>query len=137
DADQRGFPCLHSCDLLRRESLASGALKRELRVQVLAHQAMLDLAGLTEQVDKLFPAPHLQRRLRGHRGLASIPSLLRSSSKMPGTATPHRAAGNLRGSKSSCTLPERWHMLAIETPPAVSAHRAPQPARQPPASSLR
>jgi hypothetical protein len=81
DVDQRGFPCLHPCDLLRREVLARGALERELRVQVLAHQAMLDLAGLAEQVDKLFPAPHLQRRLSGHRGLASIPSLLRSSSK--------------------------------------------------------
>jgi len=30
----------------------------------------------------------------------------------------------LRGSRSSCALPERWHTLAIETTSAVSAHRA-------------
>jgi len=38
---------------------------------------------------------------------------------MLGTATEHRAAGNLRDSKSSCVLPERWHMLAIETTPCL------------------
>src|SRR5690349_25070905 len=86
DVDQRGFPCLHSCDLLRREALASGALKRELRVQVLAHQAMLDLAGLAEQVDKLFPAPYLQRRLSGHRGLVSIPAFSGLPAKCRGAA---------------------------------------------------
>ena len=74
DIDQRGLPRLHPRELLRGETLAGGALERELRVQVLAHQAMLDLAGLAEQVDKLFPALHLQRRLGGHRGLPSRPS---------------------------------------------------------------
>src|SRR6185369_5664321 len=47
---------------------ASGAFERELRVQVLTHQAMLDLAGLAEQVDKLLTALDLQRRLGSHRG---------------------------------------------------------------------
>jgi hypothetical protein len=77
---------------------------------------MLDLAGLAEQVDKLFPAPHLQRRLSGHRGLASIPSLLRSSSKCR-VLQPH-----IEPPVTCATLnhpapwPERWHTLAIEPP---------------------
>jgi hypothetical protein len=41
---------------------------------------MLDLAGLTEQVDKLFSALNLQRRLGGHRELDSqFPGLPRGA----------------------------------------------------------
>jgi len=38
---------------------------------------MLDFAGLAEEVDKLFPALHLQRRLGDHRATSihSIPGL--------------------------------------------------------------
>jgi hypothetical protein len=55
DVDQRGLLGLYPARLLRREPLVGCALQGELRVQVLAHQAMLDLAGLAEQVDMLFP----------------------------------------------------------------------------------
>src|SRR5262249_5410667 len=34
--------------------------ERELRVQVLTHQAVLDLAGLTQQIHQLLPGIHLQ-----------------------------------------------------------------------------
>ena len=67
DIDQRGLPRLHARELLRGETLVGGALKRELRVQILTHQAMLDLAGLAQQVDKLLTALDLQRRLGSHR----------------------------------------------------------------------
>jgi hypothetical protein len=68
DIDQRGLPRLHPRELLRGKTLGDGALERELRVQVLTHQAMLDLAGLAQQVDKLLTALDLQRRLGSHRG---------------------------------------------------------------------
>jgi hypothetical protein len=76
DVDEGGLPGLDPSELLRREALVGGALERELCVQVFAHEGMLDFAGLAEEVDKLFPALHLQRRLGGHRG-ASIHSTLR------------------------------------------------------------
>ena len=74
DVDEGGLPGLNTVQLLRRQALAGRAFERELCVQVFAHQAMLKLAGLAEEVDKLFPALGLQRRLSSHRDLHSWPS---------------------------------------------------------------
>ena len=62
--DQRGFPGLHPGELLGRQALVRRALERELRVQVLAQQAVLDLARFAEEIDELLAALDLQWRLR-------------------------------------------------------------------------
>src|SRR5580700_2647921 len=61
--DQRLFPGLHPGELVVSQALIRPALERELRVQVLTHQAVLDLAGLTQQVHQLLPGIHPERRL--------------------------------------------------------------------------
>jgi hypothetical protein len=62
-ADHRSFPGLDPHKLGRRQALVSGAFERELRVQVLTHQAVLDFTRLTQQVHQLLAGIHLQRRL--------------------------------------------------------------------------
>src|ERR1700733_6954341 len=61
--NQRLFPGLHPGELAVGQALIRPALERELRVQVLTHQAVLDLAGLTQEVHQLPPGIHPQRRL--------------------------------------------------------------------------
>jgi hypothetical protein len=62
-ADQRRFPGLHPGELALGQALVRPALERELRIQVLTHQAVLDLTGLTQQIHQLFPGFHRQHRL--------------------------------------------------------------------------
>jgi hypothetical protein len=61
--DQRRFPGLHPGELGLGQALVQPALERELRIQVLTHQTVLDLTGLTQQIHQLFPGFHPQRRL--------------------------------------------------------------------------
>jgi hypothetical protein len=61
--DQRLFPGLHPGELAVGQALIRTALERELRVQVLTHHAVLDLAGLTQQIHQLLPGIDPQRRL--------------------------------------------------------------------------
>src|SRR6266481_4154075 len=81
-------PGLHPGELGLGQALIQPALERELRVQVLTHQAVLELAGLTQQIHQLLPGIHPQRRLsqriardvarHGHR-LTYEPSRMRSA----------------------------------------------------------
>jgi len=51
---------LDALELLRAHALVDATLERELGVQVLTEERVLDLARLTEQVDELFAAVDLQ-----------------------------------------------------------------------------
>ena len=62
DVDQGQFPGLDAGQLLRRDAFLDAPLQRELGVQVFAEQAVLEFAGLTEQVDELLPALNSQGR---------------------------------------------------------------------------
>ena len=61
DVDDRLLPRVNAAELLGRYSLADVALQRELGVEVLAEQAVLELTGLSEQVHQLLPAVHRKR----------------------------------------------------------------------------
>jgi len=50
--EDRGSPPLHRCELHGRQPLIDGALERERRKQVLAHERVLKLGGFAEHVDK-------------------------------------------------------------------------------------
>src|SRR6266516_2590551 len=82
--DQRGLPGLHPAELGHSQALIQPALERELRIQVLAHQAALGLAGLTQQIDQLFPG------LDPWAGTSTCPDPRR-------LARPRWAPGGLRG----------------------------------------
>src|SRR6266568_694117 len=60
--DQGQLPGLNAGQLLRCEAFLDAPLQRELSVEVLAEQAVLEFAGLAEQVDELLPALHSQGR---------------------------------------------------------------------------
>ena len=61
DVDDRLLPCPNAGELVGRDTLVDVALERELGVEVLAEQPMLELTGLSEQVDELLPAIHHER----------------------------------------------------------------------------
>src|SRR6202023_584723 len=56
DVDDGLLPHVDARELFGCDALADVALQGELSVQVLAEQAVLELARLSEQIDKLFPA---------------------------------------------------------------------------------
>ncbi len=61
--DQGQLPGLDAGQLLLGEALLDAPLQRELGVEVLAEQAVLEFAGLAEQVDELLPALNSQGRV--------------------------------------------------------------------------